>query len=198
VNFGTVMTDCHIGGDISPIDVNHNSTSILVGRESAVQLQSYAPNRGLLYFDLSTIPVNATITAATLQLYQFGHLNAPAAKIYRIGQTGGVATPAWGESTATWAKYNGVTNWATAGGDFDLTTPTPVDFAVSGTNGFVSFNVRAHAQDAYANRSKQLHMFLKLASDITANIEYAKYYSRDFTSDTSRRPKLTVSWEVAA
>jgi hypothetical protein len=181
--------DTHIGGDISPIDANYgSSTSLILGRESAVQLPGYAPNRVLMHFDLSTVPDGAAITVATLDLYQFSNVLTPLAKVYRITQTG------WVELSANWAKYDGVNNWATAGGDFDLTVPTPVDWQVNAADGTVSIDVLAHAVDAYANRGKQLHILLKLANDITSTIEVGYYNSQNFNSVPARRPLLSVSY----
>jgi hypothetical protein len=190
--------DTHIGGDISPIDPNFGSTiTLILGRESVLQLPGYAPNRVLFHFDLTAIPAGATITLANLILTRSSNTGTPAAKVHRIGTTGGGATPAWTELGVNWAKYDGTTNWATAGGDFDLTTPPPADWSVD-ANPTETINVLGHAQDAYTNRSKHLHMLLKLANDITSNIEVGYYYSQDYNSVPTRRPKLTYAYEVTS
>jgi hypothetical protein len=185
--------DNHIGGDISPIDSNRGSaTSLFVGRESVVQLPGYAPHRTLLHFNMNILPASATLTAATLQLYQFSHINGtPEARIYRITQS------AWTELGSNWDKYDGVTGWTTDGGDFDLTTPAPISWFIQATNGSFGINVLGHAQDAYTNRSKQLHMLLKLLDDLVVDNEVGYYYSRDYTTVPSRQPKLTVTYEVS-
>lgn len=191
--------DTHIGGDISPIDANYGTTtSLILGRESAVQLPGYAPNRVLLHFDLSapstegtTIPDGATFTLATLALHQFDNIGTPACRLYRLTQTG------WTELGVNWAKYDGVNNWTASGAfsDVDLTVPTPIDFTVLAADGFLNIDVLTHTQDAFVSRSKQLHMLLKLISDLTANIEGGDYHSDEFNTTPSFRPLLTVSYE---
>jgi hypothetical protein len=68
-----------------------------------------ADRRGLVRFDLSAIPANATITSATLYLYENGNKTGQATYIYRV-------TSSWNESTVTWDS------WSTPGGDFDSGT----------------------------------------------------------------------------
>lgn len=60
-------------------------------------------NRGLLYFNLSSIPVGSNVTDATLYLYGVGYINANfpghfginSSKIYRVSNP-------WNENTVTW------------------------------------------------------------------------------------------------
>jgi hypothetical protein len=68
-----------------------------------------ADRRGLLKFDLSSIPSNATITSATLYLYERGNKTGQTTYIYRV-------TSNWNESTVTWS------NWSLPGGNFDSST----------------------------------------------------------------------------
>lgn len=93
-----------------------------------------APRRGLIYFDLSSIPPGSTVTDVTLRLYcTRGHSLLSPVKLHRL-------TASWGEGTsdagiefdgagvlptvgdATWLRrlYNTV-SWATPGGDYDPT-----------------------------------------------------------------------------
>jgi len=65
-----------------------------------------ADQRGLLKFDLSSIPSNATITSATLYLYEKDNKAGQTTYIYRV-------TSNWNENTATWLS------WTLLGGDFD-------------------------------------------------------------------------------
>jgi parallel beta-helix repeat protein len=71
--------------------------------------------RDLVQFDLSSIS-GRTVTDATLHMYRWqkyrtGSLDAD---VHRVTQS-------WVESSATWNKYDGTHNWASAGGDFDAT-----------------------------------------------------------------------------
>jgi hypothetical protein len=65
-----------------------------------------ADRRGLLRFDLSSIPANANVTGATLYLYENDNKNTQTTYLYRV-------TSNWNENTVTWQS------WLTAGGDFD-------------------------------------------------------------------------------
>jgi len=68
-----------------------------------------ADRRGLLKFDLSSIPSNATITSATLYLFERGNKTGQTTSIYRV-------TSNWNEGTTTWLS------WLLLGGDFDAST----------------------------------------------------------------------------
>lgn len=65
-----------------------------------------ADRRGLIKFDLSSIPSNATVTSATLYLYEQGNKAGQTTFIYRV-------TSNWSENTVTWLT------WTLLGGDFD-------------------------------------------------------------------------------
>jgi hypothetical protein len=65
-----------------------------------------ADRRGLLKFDLSSIPSNATITSATLYLYETDNKAGQVTYVYRV-------TSSWDEDSVTWQS------WALPGGDFD-------------------------------------------------------------------------------
>ncbi len=62
--------------------------------------------RGLIKFDLSSIPSNATINGATLYLYEKDNKSDQTTYVYRV-------TSSWSESTVTWLT------WTLLGGDFD-------------------------------------------------------------------------------
>ncbi|HEX5837578.1 MAG TPA: DNRLRE domain-containing protein [Anaerolineales bacterium] len=71
-----------------------------------VRPDNSADRRGLLKFDLSSIPSNATVNSATLYLHERGNKTGQITYIYRV-------TSGWSESTVTW------NTWSTPGGDFD-------------------------------------------------------------------------------
>jgi hypothetical protein len=65
-----------------------------------------ADRRGLVRFNLSGIPTNATITSAKLYLYEKSNKTGQVTYTYRV-------TTNWNESIVTW------NSWTTPGGDFD-------------------------------------------------------------------------------
>jgi hypothetical protein len=71
-----------------------------------VRPDNSADRRGLVRFDLSFIPSNATISSATLYLYEKSNNKDQITDLYRV-------TSNWNESTVTWSS------WVTPGGDFD-------------------------------------------------------------------------------
>ena len=73
--------------------------------------------RPLLRFDLSSIPAQATITSATLELWlEQNSFDPVAISAHRV-------TAAWNEATATWNERDAGVPWTTPGGDFD---PAPL------------------------------------------------------------------------
>jgi hypothetical protein len=82
---------------------------------------SWTEIRSLLYFDLSSIPKNAKITSAVLQLTAgyLSYTNPKGAEmgVYRV-------TKLWDEGAATWSKAESGTSWEHPGGDAVGTTGT--------------------------------------------------------------------------
>ena len=99
------------------------SAELQVGESNA----DAAVQRGLLKFDLSSIPSGSTITSAilTLTLYHAGSFRASNNRTMYANRM----KRAWVESEATWNIYSSGNNWATAGGG---TNASDVDFTAFG------------------------------------------------------------------
>jgi RHS repeat-associated protein len=84
-----------------------SSTTMQVGYDSTHQ-----QHHGLLKFDVSSLPLAATVLNAKLGLYVEAHstTSAKAVGVYRV-------TKPW-TTAATWETYDGTNAWSTAGGDF--------------------------------------------------------------------------------
>lgn len=81
--------------------------------------------RALIKFDLSSIPAGSIITSATFRIYNTGtDLTDNARTMYANRMK-----RAWTETGATWNKYDGTNDWATAGGG---TNSLDVDFTAFG------------------------------------------------------------------
>lgn len=161
-----------------------SSTSLLVGVTSDKNGTYY--KRSLLYTSISAIPAGQTIfPSSKLRLYcSVAAGSAEASSINRITQT------AWTEAGATWNKYDGTTDWTVAGGDF--TTPT-VSFNLPTATGWLEITGSSMAtflQDAYDNRSDNVHMLLKTD---TANVYQATFDSDDGTN----KPQLIIDYAGA-
>ncbi len=115
-------------------------------------------NRAIGYFDISGLPANAFVQSAKMRRsLTFVDPTGHACTIYRCTR------PAqWTESGVTWNKYDGVSAWTAAGGDYDASTPPPISYheplasgahEIPGVGGFV--------QDAIALRGGVVSVIMK-------------------------------------
>lgn len=162
--------------------------------------------RGLLKFDISSIPVGVTITSAVISLYSI----AVAAVSRSISAHKGLtqwyegnknfATLAAGVDGSTWAlrNNNGSVAWGAAGGQSGMdyaATPTATT-AVSAINTWYTWDVTADVQSWYAGTTTNYGHFF-IGDEANA---YSRCYfcSSDYTVNTTLRPKLTVTYTSAA
>jgi hypothetical protein len=145
--------------------------------------------RSLLRFSLASLLNAESIDAAALTLFIYSN-NAPSATfgVHRITQ------PAWTELGATYLKYDGVTNWSSAGGDFDA-TPWQFGVAPGEFDTSLTFDSLVSAvTDAIQNRGGVLDLLLK--GSVTTGTDYVDFYSREDT-DIELRPALVVTYTSA-
>ncbi|MHA1304222.1 MAG: DNRLRE domain-containing protein [Candidatus Heimdallarchaeaceae archaeon] len=147
--------------------------------------------RFLLHFDISDIPNNATFSQGDLSLYWYsGALNKSYWYLYRL------TTINWTELGATWNKYDGTNDWTTAGGDWTTTNGSSGNYDYLDFPCWKTISNIALIQDCYDNQSKNIHLIMKNIED--GYNRSASCYSRDYTDDTSLRPKLTVTYTAVA
>jgi hypothetical protein len=158
--------------------------------------------RGLLQFDLSSIPARARISSAKLSVYETITLRGS-------GVVGAhLLTTPWAEgggqngcvgSGATWTQTGLGNAWAAAGGDFTGPDQSSVSKAVGDAPGWDSFDVTPFAQGwvsgAYANDGVLLKLDDESPSACTtvANCNYWPYASNDYP-DATLRPTLTITY----
>ena len=115
-------------------------------------------SRSLLYAAIPPEIAVAEIYKAELRLRWFIEGSAgAAATLYRVTQE------AWTEAGATWNKYDGVTNWTLAGGDYDTTEK--VQFTVQGpltARRWQEIDITTWLIDIINNHSRNAHMLLRL------------------------------------
>jgi uncharacterized protein (TIGR03790 family) len=168
----------------------------------AAQISTYGngDERVLLGFDLSSIPSTATISSSTLQLYCSGTKYTGATvplEVFRL-------TQAWTEGTsasdgATWRQYNynantALNDWVTGGGDYDPAIQSQISTAGLTALSWFNWDVRALVQGwtngSFANNGA-------LIQSIGSGGIY-NYVAKEYTGDTTLRPKLTISYFPAS
>jgi hypothetical protein len=132
-----------------------------------------ADRRGLVRFDLSSIPSNATITSATLYLYSLDNKAGQTTSIYRV-------TSNWNENTATWLS------WSLLGGDFDSGTPY-FAFIPDQNNCMLTMNI-ANLVQAWVNGTYPNYGLILYSTGPNHTI---KYSSKE-NGTASRNPKLDI------
>jgi len=143
--------------------------------------------RGVVHFNMDDIPANATVITAILDMYSPTDMGVPPhpAHVYRF--TNGI----WVETTITWNSDNG---------SFTTTDPVGVAWNTYDAGGIFgappsNIDIATLAQDAYDNRSKQLHILLKVDDESGAVQNGQHLRSKEGTPD-EERPKLTVTCTV--
>lgn len=150
--------------------------------------------RGLIKFDLSTIPSNATVSSATLSLYYCYGTDGVSntIKVYRQKR-------AWTENGACWSYYTGTTAWAEEGGfgsdDCEQTEIGSVTIS-DVTYEWKNISLTASKVQEWISGTLTNNGLLLKATDETTNNSYKSFNSSDYTDDTSLRPKFEVVYTV--
>jgi len=106
----TIQPDATAGIDTT---LYSDLTSTNFGTDTALDAlcSTSERRRALVQFDVSSIPSGSHVVSATLEFTARASVVGEAVDIYRM-------TVGWTETGATWNKYDGSSNWSTAGGDF--------------------------------------------------------------------------------
>ena len=146
---------------------------------------TYQINRGMLYFDTSSIPDNATITSATLSLYGYdnGHTGPDWNLVIQNGQ------PTYPHSPADMFDYD-CNHYSGNGGQISVHNPW---WSVSGYN-----NITMNATGlSWINKTGPTKLCMRTSRDISSTVpsggEAVAYYSVG-CGDPAKKPKLTVTY----
>jgi hypothetical protein len=141
--------------------------------------------RPILKFDLSGL-ANAQISVAKLFLYRYnGHGSHNATvDLYRVTST-------WTESGSNWDTYDGTNDWPTNndGGDYNSTIEDTVKIT-SGINSWYTWDIIKLTQ-GWVNGSYTNHGIILLPR---SNSKFQLFYSSDYITNPSLRPKLVVDY----
>lgn len=153
-------------------------------------------SRGLIQFDLSSIPVDATIISATLTLTLKSDGNTFASnnrilRVYRVIRS-------WLEAEATWNEADTGTNWGTAG---CANTTTDVEASDIGTSSLLTSD-SANDEKTFALTPSKIQEMItdgifanegfKISADTEVSDQYVFRGAETLTA--SQRPELCISY----
>jgi hypothetical protein len=160
--------------------------------------------RGLLQFDLSSLPHGARILSATLSVYETDTLRGSGVVgVHRV-------TTPWTEGSgvntctgdgATWLTTGLGADWLAPGGDIAGPELASVVKQAGDTPGWDTFSVtslvRGWVSGAYPNDGLMLKLDDESFSPCTTitNCPYWGYASNEYKVDPTLRPKLTVTYQ---
>jgi len=147
--------------------------------------------RGLIKFDLSSIPSNATITSAVLSLYLASEKSSNTRTMYAYRML-----KDWHEAAVTWNKRKASINWITAGGfdaaDCEQTAIGSVSLGAAEAVGWKTITLTAGAVEGWINGTLNNYGLL-LKMDTESNDQY-RFHSSNYTADATLQPKLTLKY----
>jgi hypothetical protein len=185
---GTDSTDTYIASNAATTNFN-TSLQLLVGEaDDAIQI-----GRALLKFDLSQLSSKATILSATLRLYMTAEKssNARTLRVYRSKR-------AWTAGGATWNKYDGSSDWQTAGGfganDCEQTDIGTLSLSATETAGYKDIPLTVAAIQTMITGGAWTNNGFLLMMDTESADQYI-FDSSSAVGDT-KWPKLTIEHDL--
>jgi hypothetical protein len=157
--------------------------------------------RGLVQFDLSSLPPHAQITSATLSVYETITLRGSGTVgVHRV-------TTAWAEGAgsntctggANWTGNGLGGSWLTPGGDYTAPDAATVSKTAGNTPGWDRFDITSIARGWANNTNPNDGILLKLDNESSSpcttltNCNYWAYASNEY-SDPTLRPTLTITY----
>lgn len=171
----TYGNDSHI---IENAKTTNYGSSLILETDS----ESGKSERIILFFNISSIPLNSIINNATLELYLSGGTGSNFnLGIYRI-------TKHWTETGVTWNTYDGTNAWTAAGGDYDSNIYDV--YSISSFAGWKSWNLTKLVQE-YVNGTNTNYGFI-LIPQVQAGNNYKQFTSKN--NATSFTPKLIIDY----
>jgi len=169
--------DCWIGPDVAA--VRCTSSSLQLGGAGS------ARRRALLRFNLKSIPNEAEILAARLDL----HVNSktgggsPAADGHRLSQ-------GWSKNAVTWVKRTATANWTSPGGTY-LASPYPNPQVGEALGAWESWDLTGPARTWHGDVTKNDGLVLKTTSETNSTVVKLDASEGPDTTD----PVLNVTYE---
>ena len=147
--------------------------------------------RSYIAFNID-IPSNVTVDSAYLDLYNYynnsRYLSDQSVYVKRLTRTN------WSETAMTWTLYDGVNAWTTPGGDYTTNGQTSIIIPTS-YPAWREWTITTIVQDCVTNSIGSVDLMLGRTTG-AANLDENRFYSREYTTDITLRPKLTVTYTV--
>src|SRR3989344_4778387 len=165
-----------------------NQSSLNYGTDSVLKVGKTlagAETRSLLEFNVSSISASNTIVSAVIQLY-VSTLNSAniTIKAYRL-------TSSWNETSTTWNNRDESQLWWTGGGDYASTAIDTV--VITSANQWYNFTITSTVKGWIDGTNSNLGIILIPATG-TSDGTITEFFSSDYTTDTSLRPKITIDY----
>ena len=188
-----------IQGSGADTTISNYAATTNYGSETYLKVDAWHTSiwNSLIKMSLSSLPAGAELASATLSLYYYAaDGNDPVGKTLTAYK---VRRADWVEAQATWNIYKTSNGWGTAG---CVNTTTDIDTSLTATTTFptgasrpawMNLNVADIVADAVTN---SLDFNIRLS--MTAGYCWPFFYSKEYATDTSLRPKLVIEYASAA
>ena len=172
--------DSYISKDCAEENQNFgNKQDMAVGKRDT--------KRSLIRFDLTSVPPDAIILSAELQLCLAGEYYFPQKRVIYVHRITGF----WKDKEVTWNKMREGQNWQSPGGDFDCVIENAM--CLIGTNsGWVSWDLTRTIKDLLDGKYLNFGFLLK---EQNCDTDAIWFLSSEADWETYR-PRLVVSYEV--
>lgn len=182
---------------VNPTTNHDTETTAYIGDTNATDPEA---QRIIIKFDLSTIPANATIIAASISMFEIAAgdgagLGAWNIFCYRLKRD-------WVEDQATWNEYSTGNAWGTAGADnttTDREATLSASLSVDGAaaNAYLTWTGSKLIQDvqAFVNGSLDNYGWIFIGTDAEnlVNTAYNQFRTSDFFSN---KPKMSITYQA--
>lgn len=166
-------------------DINESSPNSNYGNTNTMYVGDQDKWRGLVYFDLSSIPSNALVSSASIILRAVGGSSQS------VNIASHVVQEEWEEMYVTWYRRTSTQNWSTIAYPyyFDPTALSTLD--VYNNNSFYSFSITSAAQ-GWMNGTLPNYGIIFAQTSNSANHE--RYFASSEDIDVNDRPKLVITY----
>jgi hypothetical protein len=183
----------------APTNTGGSGTVFNIGDENASFDEEW---RGLVKFDLSTVPAGAAISSATYSMFEYAAANTGTSNSWPVGLKRVLRN--WDETNASWNKYDVTNSWTTAGATADgldrVATSSATQMmdgvAASAMVNWTGDLLNADIQQYIDGTTPNYGWLIQGAPNQgVVPIAYNNFYTSDHTTSTVR-PKLVLNYTL--